>query len=58
MYKVCNLDFLVINKNKNLYKMELVKGGVRVTKKLQVGFEVLQSTDINGNIISTIIKWE
>jgi len=38
--------------------MELVKGGVRITKKLQVGFEVLPSTDINGNIISSIIEWE
>ena len=38
--------------------MELVKGGVRITKKLQVGFEVLQSTDINGNITNIIIEWE
>ena len=46
---------LAINKNKHLYKMELVKGGVRVTKSYKVGFEVLQSTDINWNITTSLL---
>ena len=35
--------------------MELVKGGVRVTKSYKVGFEVLQSTDINWNITTSLL---
>ena len=38
--------------------MELVKGGVGLQKSYKVGFEVLQSTDINGNITNIIIEWE
>jgi len=31
---------------------------MKLQKSYKVGFEVLPSTDINGNIISSIIEWE
>ena len=30
----------------------------KLQKSYKVGFEVLQSTDINRNITNTIIEWE
>jgi len=31
---------------------------MKLQKSYKVGFEVLQSTDIKGNITNIIIKWE